>query len=74
MWTRDNTSLQTWFERDRGLVALSDACTGEVVLEARDEDVDALVEDGFLDPRDWHGSAVEYANTLGLVPAPCAHA
>lgn len=74
MWTRDNTALQTWFERDRALVALSDARTGEVVLDARDQDVEELVEDGFLDPRDWHGSAVEYANTLGLVPARCADA
>lgn len=66
MWTRDNTSLQTWFERDRSLVALSDASTGRVVLEAWDEDVHALVEDGFLDPRDWHGSTVEYANSLEI--------
>ena len=66
MWTRDNTSLQTWFERDRSLVALSDAGTGRVVLEAWDDDVHALVEDGFLDPRDWHGSAVEYANSLEI--------
>ena len=66
MWTRDNTSLQTWFERDRSMVALSDASTGRVVLEVWDEDVHALVEDGFLNPRDWHGSAVEYANSLEI--------
>jgi len=66
MWTRENTSLQTWFERDRSMVALSDASTGRVVLEAWDEDVDALVEDGFLDPRDWHCSALEYANSLEI--------
>jgi hypothetical protein len=74
MWTRENTSLATWFERDRGMVALSDARTGGAVLEVWDQDVHALVQDGFLDPRDWHGSAVEYANHLGLVAAPSGQA
>jgi len=29
-------------------------------------DVAELVEDGFLNPRDWHRSAFEYAQHLGL--------
>lgn len=66
MWTRHNTSLQTWFERDRCMVELTDASTGRVLLEVWDENVHELVEAGFLDPRNWHASAVEYANHLGL--------
>jgi hypothetical protein len=65
MWSRSNTSVSTWFERDRAMVCLSD--TNETtILIAWDSGVAELVEDGFLDPRDWHGSAVEYANHLGL--------
>jgi hypothetical protein len=65
-WTTDNTQLDTWFERDRALVSLSEHLTGRSILDVRDEAVAELVEDGFLDPRAWHRSAVEYANHLGL--------
>lgn len=34
-----------------------------------DDDVRELVEDGFLDPRNWLGSATQYARHLGLLPA-----
>ena len=66
MRTRQSAHAELWFERDRRFVGRSDAATGEVILEVWDEDVAGLVEDGFLDPRDWHGSAVDYAKDLGL--------
>lgn len=69
-WTTENTALATWFERDRAHVSLTVAASGESILEAWDEEVAALAEDGFLDPRDWHRSAVEYANHLSLPPRP----
>ena len=70
MWTIDNTTLGTWFERDRAHVSLTEKSTGASILDVWDEEVAALAEDGFLDPRDWHRSAVEYANHLGLRPVP----
>jgi hypothetical protein len=63
----ERTKIETWFERDRAYVALVDKKTGEYIVEWWDEDVHSLVEDGFLDPRDWHGSAYEYANYLGII-------
>jgi hypothetical protein len=64
VWTRQNTKLETWFERDNSLVDLQ-TLDGQTIIEWRDEAVAEAVEDGFLDPRDYHGSAVEYANHVG---------
>ena len=59
------TTIETWFERDRAHVALmKDDAT---VIEWWDDAVTEAVEDGFLDPRDWHGSAVRYAQEHGLI-------
>jgi hypothetical protein len=41
---------------------------GTTIIEWWDDDVHGAVEDGFLNPRDWHGSAVEYANQMGAQP------
>lgn len=62
----DDFEIETWFERDRAHVALQDS-EGETVIEWWDEDVAQAVEDGFLDPKDWLGSAIEYAEHLGLI-------
>lgn len=62
-----HTEIHTWFERDRACVELRDADTGATICEWWDEDVQAAVENGFLNPRDWHGSAVEYARSVGLM-------
>jgi len=63
--------VDTWFERDRVMVALYDVANGpkgdEPVAIWWDEAVGELVEDGFLNPRDWLASAVEYARHLGLI-------
>lgn len=64
----EQTELQTWFERDRAHVELRNAQTDATILEFWDEDVSELVEDGFLNPRDWHGSLYEYAAYLGVLP------
>ena len=62
--TRDNTHINTWFERDRAYVGLEYNDTDETIIEFWDSDVSELVEDGFLDPSDWHGSMVEYYRHL----------
>jgi hypothetical protein len=73
--TINDTVVATWFERDRAHVALwmKDADGGqsqELIVDWWDEDVASLALGGLLDPRDWHGSAFEYAAWLGrLNPA-----
>jgi hypothetical protein len=68
--TRENTRIDTWFERDRAYVLLYDQ-NDNTLLEWWDDAVGQAIEDGFLDPKDYHGSAVEYANSLGItVEAP----
>lgn len=64
---RDDYAVATWFERDRAHVELIDVETEETVIEWWDEDVEQAVEDGFLDPRDWLGSAMEYAEHLQII-------
>ena len=62
------TRIDTWFERDRAHVALSlDYGSERTIVEWWDEAVTEAVEDGFLDPKDWHGSAYRYADSMGLV-------
>lgn len=58
--------LETWFERDRAHVELKDA-NDQTILEWWDENVSEAIEDGFLDPRNFLGSATEYARELGLL-------
>jgi hypothetical protein len=65
----EKTELEKWFERDRAHIELSDAQTGRTILSVWDEDVAELVEDGFLNPRDWHGSLYKYAAYLGVLPS-----
>lgn len=57
----------TWFERDRAMVALVDETTERCIIEWWDEEVHELVEAGFLDPRDWDGSALDYATHIGAI-------
>jgi len=63
------TEIETWFERDRAHVELRWK-DGETIIEWWDKDVAQAVDDGFLDPRDWHGSAIEYAQHRGLLSNP----
>lgn len=64
----EDTKIMTWFERDRAHVRLTDAATEQdTIIEWWDEAVAEAIADGFLDPRDLHGSAVAYAISLGLL-------
>lgn len=65
--TYGETSIETWFERDRAHVALINDRTGDTIIEWWDDDVREAIEDGFLDPRDYHGSAYETAQHLGVL-------
>ena len=64
----EQTQLNTWFERDRQHVALLDARNDETIVEWWDETVSEAIEDGFLTSRNLHGSAYEYAASVGLLP------
>lgn len=61
------TEIHTWFERDRAHVELRHTDSQETLFEAWDGEVAELVEDGFLNPSDWHGSAYEHAQACGLL-------
>jgi len=68
----EDTVVDTWFERDRAYVILYEkdgSGFGKPIAEWWDEAVSEAVEDGFLDPKDYHGSAFEYAREHGLLPA-----
>lgn len=69
-----NTAVDTWFERDRKYVGLypkddegKPDTNAKAIVEWWDEAVDEAIEDGFLDPRDWHGSALSYAKQMGVI-------
>ena len=66
-YTIGELELHTWFERDLALVELRVIATDETVFEVWDESVSELVEDGFLNPRDWKQSAYEYAQEIGAI-------
>lgn len=59
--------VSTWFERDRQHVHLFHGDENETILEWWDDDVTQAVEDGFLNPKNYEGSAKEYAISLGLI-------
>lgn len=65
--TIDEIELYTWFERDRQCVELRRKDNDETVAEWWDDDVSQLVEDGFLDPKDWKQSAFDYAQEIGFI-------
>jgi hypothetical protein len=64
----DDTELLTWFERDRAHVELRNRLDDSTIVEWWDEDLSEAVEDGALNPRDYHSSAYEYADVCGLLP------
>jgi len=71
----DDTTLSTWFERDRAYVGLMDSHSGETIIETIiewwDDDVAQAVEHGFLaanrGERKLHESAYEYAIQMGII-------
>ena len=62
-----DTTISLWFERDRAHVELRHRETDLTIIEWWDEEVNEAIEDGFLNPRNYHQSAFEYAVYLGLV-------
>jgi hypothetical protein len=71
--TKEQTTIETWFERDRAHVELRDARNEETIVEWWDDAVAEAVEDGFLDSRDWNGSAYQYAREQVLLPVIPQH-
>lgn len=63
----NDTALNTWFERDRAHVELLNRRTGKTIIEWWDDDVFEAIEDGFLDPKDYHWSAYMYAKYLSII-------
>lgn len=65
--TMDDFAVETWFERDRAHVALVDKRTGKAVIQWWDEEVAEVIEDGFLDPRNFLRSAYKYAKSIRII-------
>jgi hypothetical protein len=60
-------AINSWFERDRAHVELYDERNDKTIIEWWDDEVSEAIEDGFLDPRDYLGSAIEYAEDMELL-------
>lgn len=58
--------VDSHFERDRAYVSIEDL-NGKEIATWWDDDVRELIDDGFLNPKDLQGSAIEYARHLGLI-------
>jgi len=69
----NSTEIRTWFERDRQHVNLVNKLTDETIIEWWDFEVTEAIEDGFLNSRDYHASAYEYAKERGLLPIQAKH-
>lgn len=69
----EDTRVSTWFERDRMNVELihidAEGFDVGTIVKWWDGDVAGAIEDGFLDPSNWHGSAYEYAHEHNMLPA-----
>lgn len=61
----EDTEINLWFERDRAWVELREISTQKTLVEFWDGDVGEAVADGFLSPKDWHGSAWDYYVLMG---------
>ena len=64
----EQTQLNTWLERDRQHVELVDLRNEKTIVEWWDKAVTEAIEDGFLTSRNLHGSAYDYAASIGLLP------
>lgn len=74
MYTTENTTLHTWFERDRAHIELRDE-NDDTIIEWWDEEVEEMFEDGFFSrhafalgtlirPHVLHQNVVEYVDHL----------
>ena len=64
----DDTELLTWFERDRAHVELRNRLDDSTIVEWWDEDLSEAVEDGLLNPRDYHSSATTTGKSAVCCP------
>lgn len=65
-WHTNNTRCDTWFERDRAMVRLTDTRDQEIMC-LWDDAVQAFIEDGFKSHRQaWHEALAEYATEMKL--------
>ncbi len=60
--------LDTWQERDRFHISLRNETDDTDVLDFWDEEAHQVIEDGFISPKNWIGSALKYAERLGRLP------
>lgn len=58
-WHVNNTKFDSWFERDRAMVRLTDARAQEIIC-LWDKQVVEFVTDGFKGRMDWHEALCEY--------------
>ena len=77
-WERGHAEIETWFERDRQQISIRDPFTDTTLAEWWDEDVDDLVDGGFIDVREailgatqhlgkkFEQSVVAYADQIGV--------
>ena len=67
---RGEVDVDVWQERDRMMVRVTDPATRRELACWWDDEARGLVDAGFLDPRDWRGSAERYLRHLGLIGGP----
>lgn len=65
-------TVDTWFERDRGSIVVYQGNYKEqadcpVIWECWDDQIQELIEDGFLNPDNFKQSAIDYCKYLGLI-------
>jgi hypothetical protein len=63
----EDTGLSVWEERDRAHVRLYELRSDRTLAEWWDDEVWQAVDDGFLERRNLHRSAYEYARHVGAI-------
>lgn len=63
----EDTYVETWFERDRSSVDLRKKKDDATIIDWWDEAVAEAIDDGFLNSRDYHKSAYQYALNMGII-------
>lgn len=65
-WHTNNTKFDSWFERDRAMVRITDNRDNEIMC-LWDSEVSEFVVDGFKSNRqDWHSALCDYATERKL--------
>lgn len=64
---RGDCLVETWRERDRLSIVVTDERTGNDVAEWWDKDVEQLTEDGYFNWRNIEDSVLDYCEELKLI-------